>query len=104
MLVENQDSAAVLLDKPLDEFKSESGESVPVGNHKSEFISAVKSFQYGEQSLAFPVESTGDVSDNLGSGVDLSHVGDLALKISALLGGTDPAVADGFRVGLASEV
>ena len=75
-----------MLDKPLDEFKAEPGEPVPVGNHKSELISAVKSLQYGEQSFAFPVESSGGVSDNLGVGVKLSHMGDLPLKVSALFG------------------
>ena len=75
-----------MLDQPLDEFKPESGEAVPVGNHKSEFISAVKSLQYGEQSLAFPVEPSGDVSDNLGFREELSHVCDLTLEVSALFG------------------
>ena len=93
-----------MLDKPLDEFKAEPGEPVPVGNHKSEFISAVKSLQYGYKSLALPVESSGDVSDNLGFREELSHVGDLPLEVSALLGGSDPAVADGFRVGFSPEV
>ena len=87
-----------MLDKPLDEFKSESGESVPVGNHKSELISAVKSLQYGYKSLALPVESSGDVSDNLGFGKEFPHLGDLPLEVPALLGGADPAVADGLRV------
>ena len=75
-----------MLDQPLDEFKAESGEPVPVGNHKSEFISAVKSLQYGYKSLALPVESSGDVSDNLGSGEEFPHVGDLPLEVPALLG------------------
>ena len=86
-----------MLDKPLDEFKPESGKPVPVGNHKSEFSSAVKSLQYGYKSLALPVESSGDVSDNLGFREELLHVGDLPLEVPALLGGADPAVADCFR-------
>ena len=92
-----------MLNQPLDEFKPEAGEAVPVGNHKSELISAMKSLQYGEQSLALPVEASGDVSDDLGVGVELSHVSDLPLEVSALLGRTDPAVADGFGVCLSSE-
>ena len=63
-----------MLDKPLDEFNTESGEPVPVGNHKSELISAVKSLQYGYKSLALPIESSGDVSDNLGSGEEFPHL------------------------------
>ena len=86
-----------MLDKPLDEFKAESGKPVPVGNHKSEFSSAVKSLQYGYKSLALPVESSGDVSDNLGFREELLHVGDLPLEVPALFGGADPAVADCFR-------
>ena len=74
-----------------------------MGNHNSELSSAVKLLQYGEQSLALPVESSGDVSDNLGSGEEFPHVGDLPLEVPALLGGADPAVADCFRVGLAPE-
>ncbi len=92
-----------MLDQPLDEFKAGSGESVPVGNHKSELISVAKSLQYGEESPAFPVEASGGVSDNLGFGVEFSHVSGLTLEVSPLLGGTDPAVADGPGVRLFSE-
>ena len=74
-----------------------------MGNHKSELISAVKSLQYGEQSFPFPVESSSDVRDNLGSRVEFPHPGDLPLNVSALLGGTDLAVADCFRIRLSSE-
>ena len=75
-----------MLGQPLDEFKPESGEPVPVGNHNSELISAVKSFQYGYESFPFPVEAPGDVSDNLGFGKEFPHLGDLSLEVSALLG------------------
>ena len=74
-----------------------------MGNHKSELISAVKSLQYGEQSLAFPVEASGDVGDNLGVGVEFSHLGGLALEVSALLRSTDAAITDCFCVRLSSE-
>ena len=92
-----------MLNQPLDEFKPEAGQTVSVGNHKSELISAVKPLQYGEQSFSLPVEASGDVSDDLGVGVELSHVSDLPLEVSALLGRTDPAVADGLGVCLSSE-
>ncbi len=92
-----------MLDQPLDEFKSESGEPVPVGNHKSEFIASVKSLQYGEQSLSFPVEASGDVGDDVGVGVEFSHMDDLALEVSPLLRSTDAAIADCFCVRLSSE-
>ena len=44
-LVENQEFATVLLEHLLDELGAEAGEAVPVGNHKCEFISAMKSLQ-----------------------------------------------------------
>ena len=80
-----------------------SGEPVPVGDHNSKFVSAVKPFQYGEQSLAFPVGSTSGVSDNLGSGIEFPHLGDLTLEVSPLLGGADPAVADGLWICLSPQ-
>ena len=92
-----------MLDQPLDEFKAESGESAPVGNHNLELISAAKSLQYGEESLAFPFESTGGVSDNLSVGVEFPHLGGLTLELSPLLGGADPAVADGLGICLSQQ-
>ena len=94
--MENQDLPAVLLDQPLDEFKSEPGEPVPVGNHKSELIPPVNSLQYGEESLALPVESSPDVPNDFGVWVEAPHLGALPLPVSPLLGGADPAVTDGF--------
>ena len=92
-----------MLGQPLDEFKPEAGEAVPVGNHKRELISAVKPLQYGDESLAFPVEASGDIGDDLGVGVELSHVSGLPLQVSALLGRTDPAVADEMGGCLSSQ-
>ena len=74
-----------------------------MGNHNLELISAMKSLQYGEQALALPVESTGDVGDDVGVGVEFSHMGDLALEVSALLRSTDAAITDCFCVRLSSE-
>ena len=56
-LVENQEFATVFLEDLLDEFGSEPGESVSVGNHKRELIALVNSFQYGSKSFAPVVES-----------------------------------------------
>ena len=103
LLVENQNFAAVLLDQPLDEFKAESGEAVPVGNHKRELISPMKSLQYGEQSLALPVESSGNVGDDFCARVEFPHVSDLTLEISFLLGRADPAIADHMGRCLSSQ-
>ena len=74
-----------LLDQPLDEFKAEPGQSVPVGNHNLELISPMQSLQYGEQSPALPVEAPVDVADDLGVGVELSHLLDLPFQVSTLL-------------------
>ena len=83
-----------MLDQPLDEFKPESGEAVPVGNHNLELISAVKPLQYGDESLSLPVEASGDVGDVLGVRVEFSHLGGLALEVSPLLRNTDAAITD----------
>ena len=80
--------------QPLDEFKAEPGQSVPMGNHNIELIPALQSFQYGEQSFALPVEATGHVGNDLGVGVEFPHLSDLPLEVASLLGGTDSAIAD----------
>ena len=69
-LVENHDCAAVLLDQPLDEFKAESGQPVPMGNHNIEFIAAMQSFQYGDKSLTASVELTGNVVGDFHVGME----------------------------------
>ena len=45
LLTENHDFTTVSLDKPDNKLESEAGKPIPVGNHKFELISAVKSFQ-----------------------------------------------------------
>ena len=92
-----------MLDQPLDEFKAESGEAVPVGNHKCELISPLKSLQYGEQSLSLPVESSGNVADDFCAGVEFPHVSDLTLEISPLFGRADAAIADDMGRRLSSQ-
>ena len=93
-----------MLDQPLDEFKAEPGQSVPVGNHKLELIAPMESLQYGEQSPSLPVEPTGDVGDDLGVRVALPHLGDLPFQVPTLLRRTDPAVTDDLGGGLLSQV
>ena len=66
LVIENHDASSVLVCKPFDEFESEPCEPVAVGNHNTELISLVKSFQY-----ALPVE---DVGDDVG-------IGELFLRI-----------------------
>ena len=95
---------AVLYDQPLDEFKAEPGQSVPMGNHNIELIAAMQSFQYGEQSFALPVEATGHVGDDLRVGVEFPHLSDLPAEIPTLLGGTDSAVADDIGPGCSAQI
>ena len=64
-VVENHDPAAVRFGKPLDKLESEPGKLVPVGNHSSELIAALKSLQYGNKSLAPEVEAAADVGHDL---------------------------------------
>ena len=64
----------------------------------------MQSFQYGEQSFALSVESTGDVGDNCGVGIELSHLGDLSVEVATLLGGTDSAIADDGRLDCSAQI
>ena len=42
-------------------------------------------------------EATGDVGDDCGVGIELSHLGDLPVEVGRLLGGTDSAATDQLR-------
>ena len=44
-----------------------------------------------------PVETSRDVGDDLGIGVDLPHLLGLSVEVASLLGGADPAVANHSR-------
>ena len=98
-VVENQDPAAVLFGKPLDELESEPGKPVSMGNHNSELIAAVKSLQYGDKSFSPEVESSADVGHDFGVGVSFSHEADLPDQVFPLLGAADPAATDDDSVG-----
>ena len=95
-VAENHDLAAVLLGHPPDEVEPEPGEPVPVGNHNTELIAAMESLQQGDKSFALEVEPATNIGDEPGVGIALPHEDNLPLQVVALLGGTDPAVADGF--------
>ena len=84
-----------MLEHLLNEFGSEACESVPVGNHKREFISAMKSFQYGCKSFPSVVEPGGDIGYHLGARIVFLHESDLALEVAGLLIAGDSAVAEG---------
>ena len=73
-----------MLDQPLDEFKAEAGESVPVGNHKFELIAAMQSLQYGSQSGTLPIESAGDIGDDCSVRVDGPQVSNLSVEVCLL--------------------
>ena len=103
LVIENQDASSVLVCKPFDEFESEPCEPVAVGNHNTELISLVKSFQYGEESFALPVEASADVGDDVGIGELFLHELDLSEEVVFLSVGTDPAVADGVGFGAISQ-
>ena len=102
-VIENQDASSVLVCKPFNEFESEPREPVAVGNHNTELISLVKSFQYGEESFALPVEASADVGDDVGIGELFLHELDLSEEVVFLSVGADPAVADGVGVGAISQ-
>ena len=94
-LIENHEFPALDLEHLLNEFGPKPCKTVSVGDHNSELISRVNSFQYGEKSSAPEVESGADVTDDLGVRISLSHERDLSLKVRRLLLGRDAAVADG---------
>ncbi len=62
--VENHDPSTVFLDKPLDEFKSKTTQSVSVGNHNFFDKSALAEFQYLAQAFSFKVEAAADIGDD----------------------------------------
>jgi len=95
--IENQEFAAVSLNKEAEEVESEPGKPIPMGNHKLELVSAQKSFQYGLQTFSFEVESGRDVFDDFRLGVDAVHSLDLPFKIISLLVRTNAAIADDDR-------
>ena len=103
LVIENQDASSVLVCKPFDEFESGPCEPVAVGNHNTELISLVKSFQYGEESFALPVEASADVGDDVGIGELFLHELDLSEEVVFLFVGADPAVADGVGSGAISQ-
>ena len=80
-LIENHEFSAVALEQRLDEFGPKPPKTVSVGDHNTELISLVKSFQYGEQPSAPEVESGADIADDLGVRVSFSHEGDLPVEV-----------------------
>ena len=88
LVIENQDASSVLVCKPFDEFVSEPCDPVAVGNHNTELISLVKSFQYGEEFFALPVEASADVGDDVGIGELFLHELDLSEEVNLFVCGS----------------
>ena len=93
--VENHDFSTVLFDQASNNFTAESGESIPMGDHNSEFITAQEAFQYPLESFALEVDATAEVFDDFRFGELFTHVGDLRREGVRLRFPTDPAVAKG---------
>jgi len=81
---------------PLDEFGSETGESIAVGNHNFLDFSSIRAVQNGEKTLAFEVDAARDVADDDVVWKIRPHCCDLAVEIISLLCGADSAVAESF--------
>ncbi len=97
---ENHEFAAALADNPLNEVTSDTGESVFVGNHNLELLSAQDASQYGFKPLTLIVEGGADVLDDVGFGEAFSHRLDLSLEVWFLRGRRHAAIADDSRLGL----
>ena len=93
--VENHDFATVLLDQIPNDFAAESGESIPMGDHNSAFITAQEAFQYPLESLAFEVDAAAEVLDDCRFRELFVHRGDLRGEGVRLRLSTDAAVAKG---------
>ena len=76
-LVENHDFSTVLLDKISNDFAAEAGESIPMGDHNSEFITAQDPVQYPLESFSLEVDAAAEVLDNFRFWELFLHVGDL---------------------------
>ena len=94
-LVENHDFATVLFNQESDNFTAESGESIPMGDHNSAFITAQESFQYPLESFAFEVDAAAEVFDDFRFGELFPHVRNLRREGIRLRFSTDTAVANG---------
>ena len=68
-MVENHDAPAAALDEALDEFHTETSESVAAGSHNFNAFAAASAFQYG-------VECAPNVGNDFGVWAALSHEGD----------------------------
>ena len=97
---ENHEFAAAVADKPLNEVTSDTNESVFVGNHNRELLSAQDSSQYGLKPLTLIVEGGADVLDDVGFGKAFSHRLDLALEVWLLRRRRHAAIADDSGLGL----
>jgi len=100
MFAENHEFAAAVADNPVNEFKSDTNESVLLGNHKRELLSAQDSSQYGLKPLTLIVEGGADVLDDVGFGEAVSHRLDLSLEVWLLRRRRHSAVADDSGLGL----
>ena len=97
-LVENHDFATVLFHQESYDFAAESGESIPMGNHNSEFITAQKSFQYPLASFALEVDAAAEVFDDVRRREAFPHEFDLRRQVVRLRFPADAAVAKGSDV------
>ena len=97
-LVENHDFATVLFHQESYDFAAESGESIPMGNHTSELITAQDSLQYPLVSFALEVDAAAEVFDDFRFWEALPHELDLRGQVVRLRFPAGAAVAKGSDV------
>ena len=93
-LVENHEFSTASLEDSFDEINTKSCNSVSVGNHNFELISAHRAFQNGVKPFSFEVETQADVLDDLGFWKPLFKPFDLSLQIVFLFVAGNSAIAD----------
>lgn len=84
----------MLVEQPLQELQSESTKPVSICDHNFCDSSLVASFQNGEQTGPLPVETGGDVADELVLRIRFLEVPDLSLEVFLLVLRRDAGVDD----------
>jgi hypothetical protein len=85
MVVENHESNSKRLENPAEEIKSESSETVFVGNHNLFDVSATTAFQKGFKTGAVEVDTGSDVCNDVRFWVSLFEVLDLTFEVVSLM-------------------
>lgn len=93
-LLENHEPRIEALEEPFQEFHANTREAVAVGNHNFCDNSCTDALQKGEKPWTFPIETRGNVPDEVGIWAGGAECVALALKVGCLVCRADAGVAD----------